>query len=47
MELSRRNFWLTSVADKERRAYLHGIVHGLYQAVREFENRKPLEWHGS
>ena len=38
---------LRVAAEKERIAYLHGVLHGLYQAVRELENRCPLEFYGS
>lgn len=30
-----------------RNAYLHGVLHGLGKAKREFEMRCPLEWIGS
>lgn len=38
---------LKSAAERERNAYLHGVLHGLGAAFREFEMRCPLEFYGS
>ena len=35
------------VAEKERRAYLLGLSHGVDAARKEFELRRPLQLHGS
>ena len=35
------------VAEKERRAYLMGMAHGIHAAREEFWKRKPMELYGS
>lgn len=40
--LSRR----PTAAQKQREAYLRGVLHGVVLAVRELEKRSPLELHG-
>jgi hypothetical protein len=36
-----------SAGERERGAYLDGLLHGLGAAYREFEKRRPIEWTGS
>ena len=38
---------LKSATERERNASLHGVLHGLGAAFREFEIRCPLEFYGS
>ena len=38
---------LKSASEKERIAYLHGVLHGVALALKEFERRAPIEFYGS
>lgn len=36
-----------NTAQKQREAYLRGVLHGVALAMREFEKRAPIEFYGS
>lgn len=36
-----------NVAQKQREAYLRGVLHGVVLAVREIEKRAPMHFYGS
>ena len=40
----RDNDPIKTIGAKERLSYLHGVLHGWHQALREFEKRTPIEW---